>query len=382
MCFRRVGLNATQLAIYGNRKSTQVRSSTLLVLALVVCTSIGLTACTDEPSPAKPAETKKEDPSLEKLAFQPSSESRHRAKVVFMQGHTESRNWQDYEKGAMKALEERDYDAAEYLLDDAIKLNSKVGYLYDLRGKARANSSRTDNKMALDDFIKAKESGALSGSGFTYMARLYDGLGEPQKAIEILDEGIKKYPKVKELYRARAGLHSIRKEVQKAKEDYDKAIELDSTDALTYILRGQTNELLGKFEDALKDYKRAAAIPVQDRVEKKAMAHKSRAVLLAKLGRHKEALEESKNLKGDNDADDILTFRGNQYLELKMYDAAIKEFSTAIQLDPDSSRLAYESRAKAYAALGKLDLAESDRATAKKLDDQPAEQPLYKLKRH
>lgn len=340
-----------------------------------------LTSCTEEPPP-KPVEVpKSKERDYEQSIMHPASQSSmRRAVMIYMPAHRTSSNWHDYVSGAEKALAERDYDAAEYLLDAAVRLAPNQGELYDLRGRARSNSSRTNNQMALEDLLKAKELNSLSGSGYGYMARLYDGDGKTDKAIEVLNEAIKKFPLIKDLYKSRAAMHTAKKNIQKAKEDYDKTIGLDKEDSLSYLLRAQSLESLGKYEDALKDYAMATKHRSRDRLEKRTIAHKSRAMLLAKLGRHKEAIEESKNLTGTDNDEDMMRFRGDQYLALKMYQMAIAEYTASIEMAPDLARSSYEARAKAYSAMGKFDLAEADRAAAKKLDETPAERTLYKFK--
>lgn len=354
-----------------------------MAVSVFLC-SLLVTSCGDEPQPppsqSKPKESNKSN-DYDGLIMRPVSASSLRRSInVYMPGHKSSRNWQDYFTGAGTALKDRDYDAAEYLLDEAIKLDPNQGVLYDLRGRARANSTRTNNEMALEDMKKAHKLNSLSENGFIYLARLYDGSGKTDKALESLNEGIEKYPKVKDLYKSRAAMYTEKKEYAKAKQDYDRTIALDPEDSLPYLLRAQTNETLGRNEDALKDYTLAAKNRSRDRLEKKTVAHKSRALLLAKMGRHKEAIAEVEKLTGSDNDEEMMRFRGDRYIALKMYDKAIAEYTKSIDLAPDLARQSYEARAKAYEAIGKLDLAQADRDSAKKLDEIPAEETLYKFK--
>ncbi len=365
----------------GHRNVQSARSRSIAA-SILFCTFL-LTSCGEEPQPKPPApeikQTTKSNDYDGLMMRMASQSSLRRSLSLYMPNHKSSSNWQDYLTGAGIALKDRDYDAAEYLLDEAIKIDPNQGVLYDLRGRARANSTRTDNEKALEDMQKAHKLNALSDNGYIYFARLYDGSGNTDKALEMLDEGIKKYPKAKDMYKSRAAMYTAKKEFLKAKQDYDQTIKLDPEDSLPYLLRAQTNETLGRYEDALKDYTLAAKNRSRDRLEKKTIAHKSRALLLAKMGRHKEAIEEVKKLSGADNDEEMMRFRGDRYADLKMWDEAIAEYTKSIEAAPDLARQSYEARAKVYESVGKLDLAEADRNSARKLDDVPAEQTLYKL---
>lgn len=348
-----------------------------------------LASCSEQPTPsstesssAESTEQKGLKRDLEQMAINPSKTSYKQATAVYMPG---KRNpvGNDYLDAANKALKAGDYDAAETLLDEAIKLSPSDGNLYYLRGRARCNSSRLDTTQgALEDLQKAKQLGALNKGGYGYMARIYDGEHQTQKALAILDEGIKLYPQDAELIKARAALRVDQGDKENAKKDYDKLIELDPRNGLIYLLRAQLFEVMGKFEEALKDYDTGAKLSTSsDRLEKLTIARKSRATLLAKMGRFKDAIEEIEKLKIVERDDDLIRFRGDQYASMKMYDKAIADYTKAISMAPDFASATYESRAKAYTAIGKLDLAEADRLAAKKLKETPAEETLYKQKR-
>lgn len=290
--------------------------------------------------------------------------------------------WTNFHQAATRALKLRDYESADYLLDEAIKINPNNGELYYMRGRARSNSVRADYEKALDDLKKAKSMGALELGGYEYMAGIYDSRKQPEKAIEVLNEALSRYPDSKNLHHTRAVIFLSKGMKKEAKQDYDKILEINPKDGFTYLLRAQLLESMGGYEEALKDYELAAKWSTKrERVDKRTLAYKARALLLGRLGRHKEALDVLNKLgRLDTDDDEIKRMRGNEYLALKMYDKAIAELTQSIDMAPEYAAGAYESRARAYEAVGKLELANADKKEAEKLRDAPAERTMYKRK--
>lgn len=350
------------------------------VLFAASAAAVFLCSCSESPpestESSKPPTTRRSKNDLNEMILATTDTSLTDATKRYMRKRGSSSNWQDYKEAAHKALNDNDYDAATFLLDEAVRLAPNVGELYNIRGRARTNSYRGNDKAALEDLLKAKSLGALNDGGYLYMARLYDGQHETDKAIEALSEGIKKFNN-RELVMSRAALYVAKGEKAKAETDYATAIKL-ATDTAVYLLRAQLYESQNKYEEALKDYDAATKLTkVGEIVEKHSVAHKSRAILLAKLGRHKQALDAISKLDARDFDEEAMRFRGDQYAALKQYDKAIAEYTRSIETSPDLARLAYEARAKVYAATGKPDLAEADKVAAQKLQDAPAERTLY-----
>lgn len=304
--------------------------------------------------------------------------STQQATSKYMPNGRPSKIWQEYNLAADKALKVNDYESAVFLLDEAIKLAPNEGELYNTRGRARAMSCSGNDVAALEDLTKARGLGTLNAGGYAYMGRLYDSQHETGKAIEVLSEGAKKYPGSKDVHLARAALYVASGQRVKAEADYNRALQI-GPDTTTHILRGQLLESLGKPEQALKDYEAAATKTSKkgETVEKRSLAHRARAALLAKMGRHKQALDAINQLDDKDKDDESMRFRGDQYAALKQYDKAIAEYTKSIESAQDFARPAYEARAKVYEALGKSDLAQADRVAAKRLQDAPAEKTLY-----
>ncbi|MCL2495518.1 MAG: tetratricopeptide repeat protein [Oscillospiraceae bacterium] len=75
------------------------------------------------------------------------------------------------------------------------------------------------------------------------------------------------------------------------------------------------------------------------------------------------------------DSADLRTLRGTASFLLGQYPEAIGDLTQAIELNPDG-RQAYEYRARAYEATGRMDLAQADRAKLGIPTQQPTQPPM------
>lgn len=316
---------------------------------------------------------------LQKMELGPDECSLQQASSKYMP-NVQKPNWSDYRDAAEKALKKKDYDAAVQLLDEAIRLSPERGGLYNMRGRARANSMRSNDGAALEDLNKARSLNALTDGGYNFIARLLDSRSKTNEAIQALGEGIKKYPESRELFQARAVIYAAHNQMEKAKADYDKSIELDGDQSELYLLRGQLLQRMNRFADAIKDFDECTKHSKNDKVDMRSVALKAKAGLLAKMGKHQEAIDTISRIETQESDEDLLQFRGDQYAALKNYPRALSEYSEAIEASPEFARGAYEGRANVYETLGRLEMAALDRAKARKLQDAPAEKTIYKIK--
>ena len=285
----------------------------------------------------------------------------------------------EYRKAAEAAMNRDDYESCETLMTRAIDLNPNVVEFYFYRGKARNSSFTQKTDGAIEDFEKAIEMGTKDPGVYESLAGIYDSRKQPDKAIEVLTMGISVCGDTKKLYRARATVYLGRGDKEKALSDYNKALEMTPSFTRGYIMRAQLYESLGRYEEALQDYENVSKFEHEEtKADTKSVAKKLRAALLSKLDRHKEALEVlDKALLEQNNDDELLRLRGEQYMALKQYDKAIADLTRSIEVAPHYARMTYEARSKAYEAAGKPELAAKDRERAAQLKETPAEKPVY-----
>jgi tetratricopeptide (TPR) repeat protein len=165
-------------------------------------------------------------------------------------------------------------------------------------------------------------------------------------------------------YRAGALWHLGRS--NEAIADHDRAIKVDAN-AFALWARGETFRKLARFTEALKDYDSTIKLAPGF-----SPSQVGRAIVLWRLGRIKEAQETFDRaiaIKADPWA---LTWRGMFLRAQEKIDAAISDYSKAIELDP-SHFSAFLNRANAYAVRGEYAKALDDYETALRLkSDDPA----------
>ncbi|KUG22124.1 hypothetical protein ASZ90_008094 [hydrocarbon metagenome] len=87
---------------------------------------------------------------------------------------------------------------------------------------------------------------------------------DPQKAIEYLDEAIKRKPDLAEAYNIRGNADGDLGQHQRAIEDYNEAIRLKPNYAHAYYNRGYTYSKLGQYPQAIEDYNEAIHLKLEN----------------------------------------------------------------------------------------------------------------------
>ena len=274
-----------------------------------------------------------------------------------------------------------DNEAAEMMLSEAIVLNDKNAAAYHLRGRVRCNAISGKDQAALEDLKKAIALGFPGPEPYIVLARLYDSSKEPQKAIESLTTAMKLSPELKDLYKARAVIYVSIGEKEKALADYKQLAKLDPESLACYFQQGQVLESMKKFDEACAVYQHMLTLDeTKAKVPLKAIAYKRLAALRGASGHHKEAIGYlTEAAKFDVEDDEPLRMRGLEYMKMKNYEKAVEDFTEAIETMPESGSN-FLARADAYDRLGKTELATKDREEAKKLNEAPAERPMFEMK--
>ena len=87
---------------------------------------------------------------------------------------------------------------------------------------------------------------------------------DPQKAIEYLDEAIKRMPALAEAYNIKGNADCDLGQHQRAIEDYNEAIRLKPNYAHAYYNRGCTYSKLGQYQQAIEDYNEALRLKLEN----------------------------------------------------------------------------------------------------------------------
>lgn len=225
-----------------------------------------------------------------------------------------------------------DYDAGLKDLNRALQLDPKLAEAREMQGSFRL--MQKDYKNALESFNNALKLDPRRQKSLQQRSMAYSALKMHKEAIKDLTEYIKLQPRPHN-YQARAAEYE-------AIGDYKNAL-------------ADTNKAISLAEDRSTDYQVI------------------RARLYCRNLQHDRAADEySKLLTLSPEDDELISQRGNEYMHLKRYRDALKEYTRAISLDPELPTY-YRLRSQAYAKAGDSDRAAKDRAFASRLARQKLE---------
>jgi tetratricopeptide (TPR) repeat protein len=146
------------------------------------------------------------------------------------------------------------------------------------------------------------------------------------------------------------------KNFQGAIEDYTKALQFKSDDAILYQSRGQARRDLGKKEEALADYTQAIQLKPE-----LALTYWKRGELYRELGKSKNAIEDYTKSLEFKPTEPWLVYhkRGMVKRSLNDKNGAIEDYKKAIQSKSDFAEV-YSNRGMIYRELGNLNSAIAD----------------------
>lgn len=175
------------------------------------------------------------------------------------------------------------------------------------------------------------------------------------RARENFERAVELNPQLAEAYYFRG---RVQLENEKAEADFTKAIELKPNYPEAYFRRGLQRDLNNQPTAALQDYNKAIELN-PNFID----AYMTRAVLYL-LGRKGQLAiaDYTKVIELKPDGESYYV-RGNSYLEIGQYAKAITDLTESIRLDP-TYYWSYKQRAKAYRKLKKIRLAQADERKA------------------
>ena len=139
------------------------------------------------------------------------------------------------------------------LKEETLKSRGVLGMNVQNMGEAIARLSNQIH-LAIPDLTRATELNPRDIEARSYLARLYDALGEYDKAITELTRVLSIAPDSADAYFARGLAYLGLKDYAKANQDFTAAISLRPDDTKAYNKRVVARFGLNDFEGALKDY--------------------------------------------------------------------------------------------------------------------------------
>lgn len=371
------------MAVEKRGLETQVRSPSLL--ACLVCASSFVVACVPVPKTKEPAAPLisqdglsiiGESGTLEDLRNQKALEDQVERTLHERLGRDPQSA--DCLRYAVELMSRHDNDAAIVAASRALALNPNFAEAYLLRAQARSRAVHGDMKAVNEDLQKAIALKADMPGAYALLADVYDSQKNYEKAVAAWTQAILQNERDRDVYRRRsASLYALGRR-NEALADLDRFIAIRPDKPIGHRLKADMLADMGRFSDALKEYE--LSIKFEHGNRKSPVFH-LRGRLFAKLKRYKDAIKDfSSAIEIDPQDDDALRARGDLYCNLGEYRRAIDDYSRAIETSPDFARASLEARSKAYRKIGRVDLAEKDQQTALSQSERPAEKPVYEIK--
>jgi tetratricopeptide (TPR) repeat protein len=220
------------------------------------------------------------------------------------------------------------YDRAIDDFSEALRLDPANALAYF--GRAAAFNAKGDFDTALADSTEAVRLAPQLADAYCERGYAYRHRGQLDQAIADCTRAIQLAPRHLMAHHNRGYVYQLQGHFDRAIADYDEAIRLDPGYALAYVHRGEAHFARKECDRAIADYQSALEHHQPETV-----------IVLNKLGLALAA-------KGD-------------------YVLAIKAYSTALELDPQSAA-SYAGRGSVLEDAGKYDLAEDDYIRAIALD--------------
>ena len=193
---------------------------------------------------------------------------------------------------------------------------------------------------------------------------LYRGLsaedkGELDKAIQNYDKAIELKPDFFGAYNNRGVTYREKHDFDKAIQNYDKAIEIKPDYADAYNNRGVAYVEKHDFDKAIQNYDKA--VEINPRL---AEAYNNRGNAYVKKRDFDTAIQDlTTTIEIKPDYAEAYCNRGIAYGEKRDFDKAIQDYDKAIEIKPDYAE-AYNNRGVAYVEKGDFDTAIQDLTTA------------------
>ncbi len=232
------------------------------------------------------------------------------------------------------------------------------------------------DSMAVFDAILAKES-RRSPMVYFHRGVAYEKSGNLERAVDDYTRAITLFPQYYEAFFSRGTTYDRLGKSDFAIEDYDVAISLKPSSYEAYTNRGLVFKKIGRRNEAAADFERAAALSTSA-----GKAHFNLGIIRFEDGRLGEAIEQF-SLAIATDPMDAEAYgnRGIAYAVAGQTSAALKDFDKAVELRSDFAVI-YYNRGKLYASSGLQERAFADYQKACQLGDEISCLSLRELSSH
>ena len=149
-----------------------------------------------------------------------------------------------------------------------------------------------------------------------------------ERAIYYFTKAIDLTPEDAYLFRGRASMRFLKKDLDGALSDYNKSIELDNTVSEAYVNRGLLKKTQGYYKDALADYNSAIKLDNSD-----PDIYLKRAIIYNYLEDYSAAISDlNRSISLNKINPNAYYLRGNMRAKMTLYEKAIDDYTDALDL--------------------------------------------------
>lgn len=168
-----------------------------------------------------------------------------------------------------------------------------------------------------------------------------------KKALNYINDAIDLNPNQSKYYRVRGTTYFHLKKYNDAIKNFNKSVELDSTNYLAWMGLGIVHENTQRFNSAKNYYQKALNDPKLSK-----SVHLNLGLLCTKWDKYDEAIREYNEVLAIDETEISAYFgRGNVFTLQRKFNAAIDDYNHVIQSEP-KNKLAYNARGLAKQKLG------------------------------
>ncbi|MFB6350571.1 MAG: tetratricopeptide repeat protein [Bradymonadaceae bacterium] len=238
-----------------------------------------------------------------------------------------------------KRYEQGDLDGAIADYTEALEIGDEETDIYRKRGVSRAAMNDVDG--AIEDWSRALELDPENVEARVDRALVFYENDQPERALEDYDKAAEQEERP-EVFANRGVARFQTGDVQGAREDLDRALELDEESVPAYLNRALVRQATGDLSGAFEDYDHVLEIGPEN-----ADAYASRGYLRLEKGELEGAVSDFQEATEIRPYDATTYYNlGNAYAEQAEWEEAIEQYDQAIDLDPEDPQ-AYSNRGSA-----------------------------------
>lgn len=184
---------------------------------------------------------------------------------------------------------------------------------------------------------------------------------DDDRFLSLATNFVRAYPDLADGHAALAEALQRKQQFDEAISSSERAVQRGFDETLAHMLRADIYDDAGKSAKAIYEYTMVTQVQVP---ELRQMSLLLRARLLLRIGDSDQALQDANDAIAVLPDDGAYLMRGHVHRNRGDLEACLRDYSRAVQLDPDPSDLLalLEHRADVYETLGRLEEAQADRS--------------------